>query len=230
MRFVAGVVTAEAERTNATTEKPNPFRTGAWVLRSDDAKPSIIFMQAISMSPRRPFQFGLRELLIWFTLAAIALSIFTAWNQAIGLWLVAYALAFRCLRAHVRKSLPVTSRRIATRKQFWRVVAFILPLAACLNLVTFCQTYRTTWVGTDGDCYCIGWPVLFRIDGYGFAGRYLYYDLIGLQVDLAVCAGITAATGLALKDGGRRLAATTARFFRGRSLTPRPRHDREVAS
>ena len=173
-------------------------------------------MQAISGSPHRPFQFGLRELLIWVTLAAIALSIFTTWNQAIGLWFVAYALAFRCPRTHVRNTQPVKSRRIALRKSFWRVVWFALPLAACLNLVTFCETYRTTWVGTDGDCYCIGWPILFRVDGYGYAGRYLHYNFIGLQVDLAVCVGITAATGLALRDGGRRLATTTVRFLRGR--------------
>ena len=67
--------------------------------------------------------------------------------------------------------------------------------------------------------------------GYVVSGRdhqlELSYDPIGLLIDIGACIAIAMATGLVLRGGGRRLATTTARLLRGRSLTPPPRRDRE---
>ena len=134
-------------------------------------------MKGMNVVPRRAFQFGLRKLFVWVTLVAIALSVLTTWGRAIGLWLVAYALSCRCLRTYVQHTSPVKSRRVVMRKHFWRVVWFTLPIAACANLVTYCETYRIKWLGTDGDCRCIGWPIPFRVEGYGYVG----HDLITIS-------------------------------------------------
>ena len=78
----------------------------------------------------------------------------------------------------------------------------------------------------DGmDFIAIGWPFVFRASGGEFQGP--FYDFTALYIDIAACAGIAMLTGLALKDGGRRVSTTMARFLRGRSLIPHPRFDWE---
>jgi len=135
---------------------------------------------------------------------------------------VLYAISFRLLRAYVRSIAPVASRRALFRKRFWRVVWLALPVAVCVNLVTFCDTYGA--IGGDGY-ERIGWPITFLQHG-GFSYE-VRFSFIALTLDVASSISMAVATALALRDGGRRLAATTARFLRGRSLTPPPRRDRK---
>ena len=128
-------------------------------------------MKGINVVPCRAFQFGLRKLFVWVTLVAIRFRYLPRGDgrSDCGWWPM--RSSFRCLRTYVQHTSPVKSRWVVMRKHFWRVVWFTLPIAACANLVTYCETYRIKWLGTDGDCRCIGWPIPFRVEGYGYVGH-----------------------------------------------------------
>ncbi len=167
------------------------------------------------MATLQPLQYGLRELFIWITSVAVAFSIFMTWRQAIVIWLVFYALNCRMLRAYVRRIPDSASRRAAFCKRFWRVAWLILPVSLCLDFVILADTYRN--YGMDGY-EGVGWPAPFMERG-GFS-YHEHHSVPALTLDVAASLAIAVATGLALRDGGRRLSTVVARFFRGRSLTP----------
>lgn len=167
------------------------------------------------MPTNRPLQFSLAELILWFTLLTIALSV-RMWlgHGSVLAWLVLYALYCRFLRAYARRISPAASRQATFRKRFWRVALLALPFALCTNAIAFCDTFRAY----VGDAYeCLGWPIPFLERG-GFAYE-VRSNPTALAIDLISSLTIAAATALALRDGGRRVTATIVRFLSGRVKT-----------
>lgn len=164
------------------------------------------------MPSSRPLRSALGELLLWIALLGIASAVRILWGTgSIGVWLVLYAGSFRVLRAYARRISPETSRRATLRKRFWRIVWLALPVAACVNFVTFFDTLRAY----AGDGYeGIGWPIPFLERG-GFAYE-VRRSFAALAIDLASCIGIAVGTSLALRDGGRWAVTATTRFLCGR--------------